>query len=169
LFLFSLISSNNFHLSPGCQASCTSQRNQKSELMIRARQSTYTVTTPLTCDMEDKSKHASTTEERLHANLTYDSRGLYVDTEGGYQQFFNTLALIPCQVSCTSQRNQKSELMERGRPILIYCNTGSNTMSCRVCVVDLDHPPSYTGSNTNVVMLLPNGLTSSISTNDQLQ
>ena len=49
---------------------------------------------------------------------------LYVDT-WGLQQFFNkvrklgieleTLALIPCQASCTNQLFQKTDLMERAR------------------------------------------------------
>jgi hypothetical protein len=32
-------------------------------------------------------------------------------------------ALIPCQASCTSQRNQKSELMERASTIHLYTST----------------------------------------------
>src|SRR4051812_21747949 len=63
-----------------CQASCTSQRNQKSELMGRASAiHLYTSTPPLTCDGQKSAR--ATGRERRRTKLTYDSRGLYVDTE----------------------------------------------------------------------------------------
>jgi hypothetical protein len=97
-----------------CQASCTSQRNQKSELMEMASTiHLYNSTPPLTCDGRRENQH--------------------VDTKGGNNNFIincenqdlNTRpwALIPCQASCTSQRNQKSELMERASTIHLYTST----------------------------------------------
>jgi hypothetical protein len=90
-----------------CQASCTSQRNQKSELMERARQfHLYTSTPPLTCDGRRESQHVDTNRRRENQ---------HVDTKGGNSNFtincenqdsnLRPWALIPCQASCTSQHN----------------------------------------------------------------
>ena len=66
-------------------SSCTSQHNQKSELIERASAIHIYCNTPSHV-WEDKSTRA-TGRERRRAKLMYDTRGLYVDTKGAYQQF----------------------------------------------------------------------------------
>jgi hypothetical protein len=65
----------------------------------------YTSTPLLTCDGRRESQHMDTKG---------DDNNFIINCEN---QDLNTRpwALIPCQASCTSQRNQKSELMERAR------------------------------------------------------
>jgi hypothetical protein len=76
----------------------------------------YTSTPPLTCDGRRESQHVDTDGKRENQ---------HVDTKGGNSNFIincenqdsnsRPWALIPYQASCTSKRNQKSELMERAR------------------------------------------------------
>ena len=61
------------------QVSCTSLQNRNSKHMKRASQSTYTETPPPTYDSV-WTTHI-TGGERRHVNLTYDSKGIFVDTK----------------------------------------------------------------------------------------
>ena len=93
-----------------CHVSCTSQLSQKSELMERLMQFTYTVTPPLTCDSRRKGPYvqpeesdgaqvsevcASTnsglkgmTQEVYTWTQRYGSRDVYTWTQkGGYEHF----------------------------------------------------------------------------------
>jgi hypothetical protein len=76
----------------------------------------YTSTPPLMCDGRREDK--STRVERQRGSGRPGAAGgcgeFRINCES---QDLNSRpgALIPCQASCTSQRNQKSELMERAR------------------------------------------------------
>jgi hypothetical protein len=72
--------------------------------------------------------------ENQHVDTNGRRESQHVDTKGGAITIFTincenqdsnsrSWALIPCQVSCTSQRNQKSELMERASIIHLYTST----------------------------------------------
>jgi hypothetical protein len=62
-----------------CQASCTSQHNQKSKLMERASTiHLYTSTPPLTCDGRRESQHVDTDRRR---------ESQHVNTKGGNNNF----------------------------------------------------------------------------------
>ena len=67
------------------QVSCTSLQNRNSKHMKRASQSTYTETPPPTYDSV-WTTHI-TGGERRHVNLTYDSKGIFVDTKGAMSIF----------------------------------------------------------------------------------
>jgi hypothetical protein len=73
----------------------------------------YTSTPPLTCDGRRESQHMDT--KGGDSNFTINCENQDLNTR--------SLALIPCQASCTSQRNQKSELMERASTIHLYTST----------------------------------------------
>jgi hypothetical protein len=106
--------SNAHHRCTKCQASCTSQRNQKSELMERASTiHIYTSTPPLTCDGRRESQHVDTKEGDNNFTINCENQDLNT----------RPWALIPCQASCTSQHNQNSELMERASTIHLYTST----------------------------------------------
>ena len=62
------------------QASCTSQRSQKSELMERARQSTYTLQHPSHADAESR-----------HVDRLGMAQEAYTWTQRGHQQFLDKL------------------------------------------------------------------------------
>jgi hypothetical protein len=69
----------------GCQASCTSQRNQKSELMERASTiHLYTLTPPLTYDGGRESQHVDTDRRResQHVNTNRRRESQHMDTKG---------------------------------------------------------------------------------------
>jgi hypothetical protein len=73
-----------------CQASCTSQRNQKSELMEKASTiHLYTSTAPLTCDGRRESQHVDTDRRResqhVHKNGRRESQ--HMETKGGESNF----------------------------------------------------------------------------------
>jgi hypothetical protein len=85
----------------------------------------YTSTPSLTCDGRRESQHVDTDrrEENQHVDTNGRRESQHVDTKGGNSNFIincenqdsnsRPWVLIPCQASCTSQRNQKSELMKR--------------------------------------------------------
>jgi hypothetical protein len=94
-----------------------SQRNQKSKLIERTRQFTlYTSTPPLTCDGRRESQHVDTKGATTIFTINCENQ----DSNS------RPWALIPCQASCTSQYNQKSELMERTSTIHLYTSTLPN-------------------------------------------
>jgi hypothetical protein len=125
-----------------CQASCTSQRNQKSKLMESVSTiHLYTSTPPLTCDGRRESQHVDTDirRESQHVDTNGRRESQHVGTKGGNSNFTincenqdsnsRPWALIPCQASCTSQRNQKSELMERASTIHLYTSISVSPLS----------------------------------------
>jgi hypothetical protein len=128
-----------------CQASCTSQHNQKSELMKELVQSTIHFTIPpLMCDERRESQHMNRRRTNTHMTkkaYTWTKRGqqeiqdklqAYTWTKRGrgtkkfrincenHDSNSRPCTLIPCQASCTSQCNQKSKLMERAKAIHLY-------------------------------------------------
>ena len=117
-----------------CEASCTSQHKQKSEMMERASTIYLYTQHPLsrvtgeekvnTCKPEESDDARRVSEVWLNRQI-HGQRGgssnlrINCTTQDSNSRPW---ALIPCQASCTSQRNQKSELMERASIIHIYCN-----------------------------------------------
>ena len=84
--------------------------------MERARQSTYTLQHPLS-RVTWKVNTWIDSEVWLKRPIR-GQRGaaaIFLDKLRKPGLELKTLALIPCYASCTSQRNQKSELMERAR------------------------------------------------------
>jgi hypothetical protein len=65
----------------------------------------YTSTPPLTCEGRRESQHVDT--KGGDSNFTINCENQDLNTR--------PWAVIPCQASCTSQHNQKFELMERAR------------------------------------------------------
>jgi hypothetical protein len=83
-------------------------------------------------DRRRESQHVDTNgrRESQHVDTNGRRESQHVDTKGGNSNFTincenqdsnsRPWALIPCQASCTNQRNQKSELMERASTIHLY-------------------------------------------------
>jgi hypothetical protein len=100
--LLSLSKSNSYSLDKQCgicQALCTSQRNQKSELM----------------------EMASTIH--LYTSTQRGTTAIFTINCKNQDSNSRPWTLIPCQALCTSQRNQKSELMEKISTIHLYTST----------------------------------------------
>jgi hypothetical protein len=101
----------------------------------------YTSTPPLTCDGRRESQHVDTDRRRESQHMDTNGRreSQHMDTKGGNNNFTincenqnsnsRPWALIPCQASCTSQRNRKSELMERASTIHLYTSTCTTFLS----------------------------------------
>jgi hypothetical protein len=96
--------------------------------MERARQSTYTLQHPHSrvTGEEKVNTWTQTGEEKINTWTQTGEEKVNMWTQRGATTIFTIncenqdsnsrpWALIPCQASCTSQRNQKSELMERAR------------------------------------------------------
>jgi hypothetical protein len=87
------------------------------------------------CDGRRESQQVDTdrTRENQHVDTNGRRENQHVATKGGDNNFTincenqdsnsRPWALIPCQDSCTSQRNQKSELMKRASTIHLYTST----------------------------------------------
>jgi len=115
----------------------THQNNQKTELMERASAIHIYCNTPSHVWPGRQVNTCSRKRATTHEPHVWHNR--YMDTKregGGYQQFLinceartqtRDLMLWPCQASCTSQRNQKSKVMEKASVIHIYCNKAYNT------------------------------------------
>jgi hypothetical protein len=73
----------------------------------------YTSTPPLTCDGRRESQHVDTKEGNSNFTINCENQ----------DSNLRPWALIPCQASCTSQRNQKSKLMEKASTIHLYTST----------------------------------------------
>jgi hypothetical protein len=106
----------------------------------------YTSTPPLTCDGRRESQHVDTDKRRESQHVDTNGRreSQHVDTKGGDSNFTincenqdsnsRPWALIPCQASCTSQRNQKSELMERASTIHLYTSTPITAITSSIII-----------------------------------